>query len=277
LETAVGTENETVSNIYASEPAKILKIRKHTDQEWSFSLAFDAAEKPGRFVMVSLPHTGEVPISISGFSEGAIELTIRKVGDVTAGLFTRSVGDSLHIRGPYGEGFPLDVFDGRPLLIVAGGSGIAAVKSLLAYYTNQEAMAVKTLDLVVGFRSPRHVLFKRELKAWNKRGSVVVTVDKTEDDYESWAGGIGFVVDYIKHVEGVGAMTQVVLVGPPMMMTNTVRELLNNGVLEENIWLSFERHMQCGVGKCGHCRIRDKYVCLDGPVFNYVEARSLID
>jgi anaerobic sulfite reductase subunit B len=270
-------ESETLPNIYASEPAKILGIRKHTAQEWSFSLAFNAEEEPGKFVMVSLPDTGEVPISISGFSKGAIELTVRKVGDVTSGLFTRAVGDSLSIRGPYGEGFPLEVFDGLPLLIVAGGSGVAAVKSLLDYYTNQEPMAVNSVDLVVGFRSPRHVLFRRELKAWEKCGSVVVTVDKTEDDDESWAGGIGFVVDYVKHVEGIGNETQVVLVGPPMMMTNTVRELRNNGVLEENIWLSFERHMQCGVGKCGHCRIRDKYVCLDGPVFNYVEARSLID
>ena len=264
-------------NIYACQTAKILDIRKHTSTEWSFRIAIDIDELPGRFVMVSLPNAGEVPISISGFYEDSIELTIRKVGDVTSALFKLRTGDNMHIRGPYGEDFPLEIFRNQRLLIVAGGSGVAAVKSLLEYYIPRRRSAIRQLDLVVGFRSPRHLLFKKQLKEWEKDSSVVVTVDKTEDDDELWAGGVGFVVDYVKDVEGIGAETQVVVVGPPLMMTNTVRELLRNGVLEENIWLSFERHMQCGVGKCGHCRIRDKYVCLDGPVFSYPEAKSLLD
>ncbi len=107
--------------------------------------------------------------------------------------------------------------------------------------------------------------------------NVLITVDTNEDEEERWLGGIGFVVKFIKDVKDLGRETQVIIVGPPMMMLNSVRELLGCQVKEENIWLCFERHMKCGVGKCGHCRIRDKYVCIDGPVFNYTETKELID
>ncbi|MES0490345.1 MAG: anaerobic sulfite reductase subunit AsrB [Leptospirales bacterium] len=270
-----------MENSYNSKPAKILNITKHTQVEWSFLLETTIEYTPGQFVFVSLPHVSEIPITISGFRKNAIEITVRNVGTVTSELFKLKVGDAIYYRGPYGELFPLDQYDNEHLLLIAGGSGMAAVKSLVEYYLEYSLKnnkpKLKKLDLVVGFRTPKHVLYAKELKKWGKNSDVIVTVDKHEDEDESWLGGVGFVVDFIKDIQDLGRNSRVVVVGPPVMMTNTVRELLSYNIQEKNIWLSFERHMKCGIGKCGHCRIRDKYVCLDGPVFNYIEAKSLID
>lgn len=266
-----------MDNIYAGQPVEILKIDKHTNMERSFQLDDRIQGIPGQFVMVSLAQIGEIPISISGFHSTGVEITFRNVGKVTSALSRLKTGDELYLRGPYGRGFPVEVFEGQHLLIIAGGTGVAAVKPLVEYFLYGNKHQITKLDILVGFRSPKHLLFRKELKRWGQNAGVLVTVDTTEDETEAWAGGIGFVVDFVKHVRDIGPDTQVVVVGPPLMMTNTVRELIHHHVRDHNIWTSLERHMKCGVGKCGHCRIRDKYVCLDGPVFNYVEAQSLMD
>ncbi|MBW8016833.1 MAG: anaerobic sulfite reductase subunit AsrB [Planctomycetes bacterium] len=266
-----------VSNIYEGNEVKIVKIHKHTKMERTFTLGCELVGCPGQFVMVSVAHAGEIPISISGFSSDTFEITVRNTGKVTSRLFEKKIGDKVSIRGPYGEGFPLADFQDQHLLVIAGGTAVAAVKPLIEYSLTSNDCAARKLDLLIGFRSPKHVLFKTELKGWEKNGGVIVTVDTTENDDEAWAGGIGFVVDFVKYVDDLGPETKVVVIGPPLMMTNTVKELSRHKVCCKNIWTSFERHMKCGVGKCGHCRIRDKYVCVDGPVFNYVEAASLID
>lgn len=254
---------------------EIVRITKHTSTEWSFVLAEEIDAQPGQFVMVSLPMAGEIPVSISGMDSGSFEITLRNVGKVTSRIFEQKALDSLYVRGPYGNGFPLDEFENLRLLIIAGGSALAPAKPLIESCLNGDRPRPEGVDLLVGFRSPKHVLFRKELDSWKKRCNVVVTVDNDED--YAWMGSIGFVVEFIKDVRHIGAETRVVMIGPPLMMTNSVRELLQNGVTEENIWLSLERHMKCGVGKCGHCRIRHNYVCTDGPVFNYVEVKSLID
>ncbi len=266
-----------VANIYEGNEVKIVKIDKHTNLERTFTLDIGLEGCAGQFVMVSVAHAGEIPISISGFGSETFEITVRHAGKVTSSLFDKKVGDKISVRGPYGQGFERSNFADQHLLIIAGGTGLAAVKPLVEYYLGDSEHMVKKLDLLIGFKSPKHVLFKKELKQWERNGGVIVTVDTTEEDDESWAGGIGFVVDFVKHVDDLGPETKVVVIGPPLMMINTVRELSRHKVCCKNIWTSFERHMKCGVGKCGHCRIRDKYVCIDGPVFNYVEAESMID
>ncbi|MBM4032212.1 MAG: anaerobic sulfite reductase subunit AsrB [Planctomycetes bacterium] len=262
-------------NPYAGAPAEILRVHKHTPTERSFELARAVEGCLGQFVMLSLPMAGEFPVSISGFAGSSIEVTVRNVGRVTSELFRRRQGDSVYLRGPYGRGFPLAELEGHHVLIIAGGSALAAAKPLVEHCLGDNPPGVKRLDLLVGFRSPKHILFRSDLRRWGKRCSTVVTVDHDED--HEWMGAIGFVVDYVQHVEHLGPHTRVVLIGPPLMMANTVRELLRHGIREENIWLSLERHMRCGIGKCGHCRIRDKYVCTDGPVFRYDEAKLLLD
>ncbi len=269
-----------MDNIYKTTRARITRIRKHTPTEWSFVLEYKVDNEPGKFVMVSLPGTGEAPISISGFGPDHIELTIRNVGEVTSGLFKLKAGEYFEIRGPYGNTFQADSFLGKHLLVIAGGSGVAAIKPVVEYFHGRGTCTLKQLDVLVGFRSPTAMIFKDELRSWSKwskQCNVILTVDSDEDEEEQWQGGIGFAMSFIKHVENVGENTSCIVVGPPRMMTNTVRELFNFNIKPENIWLSFERHMKCGVGKCGHCRVRDKYVCTDGPVFNYNEVKELID
>ena len=270
-----------MDNIYLPHPAKVLEIRKHTQQEWSFLLDYKVKDEPGKFVMVSLPFAGEAPVSISGFEARGIELTIRNVGQVTSRIFKLNPGDVIYVRGPYGNSFPLEKFKDRHLLIIAGGSALAAVKPVIERYLNGCSSLIRRLDVLAGFRSPKHILFREDIERWkksrisNKCIDIEVTVDSDED--YAWMGSIGFVVNFIKTVKNIGKDTSAIVIGPPLMMKNSVRELSGCNVKVENIWLSFERHMKCGVGKCGHCRIRDKYVCVDGPVFNYTEAKELID
>ena len=269
-----------MDNIYSSGPVNILDIKIHTPLERSFLLDYQLKNEPGRFVMVSLPGVGETPISISGFTPEGIELTIRNVGKVTSAIFSVERGSHLYVRGPYGNTFPVEKFSGQHLLVVAGGSGVAAAKPLIEYFHRPGQCALKQLDILIGFRSPKHILFRKtigEWGGWAKNCKVLLTVDLHEEESEEWKGHIGFVIQYIGHVEDLGSKTQCVVIGPPKMMSNTVFELLDYGVSPANIWLSFERHMKCGVGKCGHCRIRNKYVCVDGPVFNYLEAKELVD
>lgn len=264
-----------MGNIYLSSQAEVLEIKRHTDTEQSFWLRTEIKAMPGQFVIASLPKAGEVPISISGFRPRAIELTIRNAGKATSQISRVNPGGHLYIRGPYGNCFPLEEFANQRLLIIVGGSAIAAAKPLIEYYLGDGTLGLKKLDILAGFKSPRFILFREELNRWKRRCNVVVTVDNDED--YAWMGSTGFVVSFIKNVPDIGEDTKVVLIGPPLMMVNSVRELLGHKVREENIYLSFERHMKCGLGKCGHCRIRDKYVCVDGPVFSYKEAKELID
>jgi len=269
-----------MNNIYEGAPVKILKIAKHTESEWSFILDYKTKNEPGKFVMISALGAGEVPISISGFFPESIELTIRNVGQVTSALFKKKVGDDVFFRGPYGNTFPVDDFLGKRLLIIAGGTGVAAVKSVIEYYRREDQCVLKELDILIGFRSAKNILFKHELKTWlgwSKKCRVLLTIDTHEDEEEEWKGNIGYVSEYIHEVDGLDAQTKCIVVGPPMMMVNTIKELSKFNIQEENIWVSFERHMKCGVGKCGHCRINAKYVCVDGPVFNYAQAKTLID
>ena len=266
-----------MDNIYSTVTAEILAIKFHTESERSFLLDFKTENKPGKFVMVSIPGIGEVPISISSFIKEGIELTIRNTGIVTAAIFKTEQGDKLHVRGPYGNSFPVNNFYGKHLIIIAGGSGVAAVKSLIEYFYKPDECTLGKLDILIGFRSPKHILFEKTVKEWTKHCNVMLTVDSNDDPGNEWHGKIGFVTQYIGSIEELDRETSCVVVGPPRMMSNTVKELLSKGILPENIWLSFERHMKCGVGKCGHCRIRDKYVCVDGPVFNYIEASELFD
>lgn len=264
-----------MDNIYQGIPVKILQIKKHTAIESSFVLNVALKGVLGQFVMVSLPNAGEIPISISGFGSDFIEVTIRNAGLVTSKIFNLNIGDYLYVRGPYGNGFPLKEFQLQHLLLIVGGSAIAPVKPIVESFIEGN-FSLKKLDVLVGFKSPKYILFRNELEIWKKKcHQVMITVDNDED--YAWMGSIGFVVQFIKDVHGIGQGTRVIVIGPPLMMRNAVNELVQNNVKAENIWVSFERHMKCGVGKCGHCRIGDKYVCSDGPVFNYLEAKELID
>lgn len=263
-----------MNNVYMPFKSKILNIIQHTDIEYTFRMEFHGEVKPGQFMEVSIPKYGEAPISVSGIGEDFIDLTIRRVGVVTDVIHTFFVGDSLFLRGPYGNGFDVTEYEGKEVIVAAGGSALAPVRGIVEHFTKHRKKA-KDFNLLVGFKSPKDILFKEDLNQWAEKVSVTVTVDSAPEDY---TGNVGLVTKYvpkikISDIENV----VVVVVGPPMMMKFTVAEFLNLGIKEENIWVSYERKMCCGVGKCGHCKMDDTYICLDGPVFNYAQAKNLVD
>ena len=262
-------------NQYIPVAAKITDIVKHTDIEWTFRVnCKTSGVLPGKFYEISIPKFGESPISVSGYDNDYIDFTIRNVGKVTGELFKYNIGDNFFIWGPYGNGFDFTLYEGRDIVVVAGGSGLAPVRGIIEYFYNNTDKC-KSFKLITGFRSPKDILFKADIKRWSEKLDVLVTVDEEDEDY---TGNVGLVTKYIPqlNIENIDNMSAIV-VGPPMMMKFTVEEFLKRDIAENNIWVSYERKMCCGVGKCGHCKMDDTYICIDGPVFDYSYAKNLID
>ncbi|MDP4146991.1 MAG: anaerobic sulfite reductase subunit AsrB [Bacillota bacterium] len=263
-----------MENVYMPFKSRILEITPHTDIEYNFRMEYQGECNPGQFFEVSIPKYGEAPISICGIGENYVDLTLRRVGVVTDAIFDLAIGDTLFLRGPYGNGFDINSFLKKEIIVAAGGSGLAPVKGIIDYFSENPKHA-KSCRLMVGFRSPKDILFRTSLEKWKENVDVLVTVDSAPEDYD---GKVGLITKYIPDLQIDNEQNaQVVVVGPPMMMKFTVAEFIKRGIKEENIWVSYERKMCCGVGKCGHCKMNDTYICLDGPVFRYTEAEKLFD
>ena len=261
-------------NPYQTFPVEILAIRPETEIDWTFRVAWNRPVLGGQFLELSLPGIGEGPISVSDFGDGWLDLTIRRVGILTNAIHALKAGDSLQVRGPYGNGWPLAEFAGRHLIVAAGGTGLAPVKSVVRTFAEHPEKASR-FDLLAGFKSPADILFREELAAWSRSARVSVTVDKGD---AAWTGSVGLITAFIPPLEIPDLSNVAVLVvGPPPMMKFSAIEFLRRGIPEERLWLSFERRMQCGIGKCGHCKIDETYVCLEGPVFPYTKAEQLLD
>ena len=261
-------------NEYVSFPSEIKEVIQHTQIEYTFRMAYEGKTKPGQFFEVSMPKYGEAPISVSGMGDGTIDLTIRKVGLVTDEVFERYVGERLFLRGPYGNGFDLNNFKEKEIVIISGGTGLSPVKGLVDYFAcHPDEMLGMTL--IAGFKSPNDILFREDLKRWEKTIHTVLTVDDTHGDNSYREGLVTQYIPQLKLKSCTDAVAAVV--GPPVMMKFAVQGLLKEDFREKNIWISQERKMCCGVGKCGHCKIGSSYVCLDGPVFNYAAGKYLTD
>jgi anaerobic sulfite reductase subunit B len=255
-------------------PYPIIAIEKHTAMEWNFRVATDIPAGLGQFVEVSLPFFGEAPISVSDCGEGWMDLLIRNVGKVTGALFELNVGDTLWLRGCYGKGYPLEIFRHKPLLVIAGGTGVAPVKGLLRYFT-ENPFEMPHLDMILGYKNPDSILYKQEMKRWGQVNNLILTLDEGEKDEHHH---IGRVTDHLKTLDILKpAQTQAIVVGPPVMIKFTVDMLCERGFLPAHIWVDYERRMACSVGKCGHCRMGEVYVCVDGPVFNLADAQKFAD
>ena len=263
-----------VRNDYIPFSSEILEVIKHTDIEYTFRMAFRGDVKPGQFYEVSIPKYGEAPISVSGIGDGFVDLTIRRVGKVTNEVFEHYVGDTLLMRGPYGNGFDVENYKGKELVIIAGGTGVSPVRGVISYFADH-AEQRKDMTLITGFKSVKDVLFMADFPYWRERMNVILTLDSGEETAEH---KIGLVTKYIPDLKLQDVSKAVaIVVGPPAMMRFSVKGLLERGFKEENIWISHERKMCCGLGKCGHCKVNDTYICLDGPVFNYTKGKTLID
>ncbi|MFA5823598.1 MAG: FAD/NAD(P)-binding protein [Thermodesulfovibrionales bacterium] len=264
---------------YRLRKAKILQTRKLTANEKLFEIALRDGtpldHEPGQFIMVSLTGIGEVPISIcsSPVKRGSFDLCVRAVGKVTRSLHKLKAGNDIDIRGPYGKGFPIRILEGNDLLIIAGGLGIAPLRSLITYVLDNRRDFGK-VHILFGCKEPKEMLFSDELDDWNKRTDLhyACTVDRADPD---WAGNVGVITTLIPGVDIDPMRTFAAVVGPPIMYNFVIKELLAKGIPKQQILLSFERNMKCGNGKCGRCQIQNLYVCQDGPVFNYERIRNL--
>lgn len=265
--------------IYEPQIARINRVKQLTETESLFDIELlsgrSLGHKPGQFVELSIFGVGEAPISISSApsNQPSFELCVRKIGNVTSALHRKRRGDKVGIRGPFGNGFEMEHFRGRDMLFIAGGLGLAPLRSLIWTVLNSRDEYGK-VHILYGARRPQELLFKEELKVWEERDDILClsTVDVGD---EIWHGHVGVITTLIPKVQFDPKETQAIIVGPPIMYRFVIRDLKARRVPDENIWVSLERKMKCGVGKCGHCQINNIYVCQDGPVFNYKEIKNL--
>lgn len=199
------------------------------------------------------------------------------MGSLTNEIFENYVGSHFFLRGPYGNGFDVAMFKGKEIILVAGGSGLSPIHGVIDYFADHMDECER-LTVIVGFKSPHDILFRDDLKRWKASGmNLIYTVDKADDDPD-YDGHVGLVTQYIPEMNLQDPDNAIaVVVGPPMMIKFSIKTLLGLGFDEEKVWVSESRKMCCGVGKCGHCRIGEIYVCQDGPVFKYTQVRSFID
>jgi len=276
-----GGASIAVESPYLPEPCVIRKVETLTALEKRFTLGFPVprplGHRPGQFVQVSLLGVGEAPISICSPPDagGTFELTVRRVGDVTAALHRLERGAVIGVRGPYGNGFRVEEFEGKDVLFVAGGIGLAPLRSLIALVARPaDRDRFNRVTLLYGSRTPDEMLFGDELDAWAGEGRIDVraTVDRPAG---SWNGHVGVVTTLFQDLEVRPRDTMVAVVGPPVMYRFVLLELFGKGIPFSNIRLSLERRMKCGIGVCGHCQINGVTVCREGPVFRFTELRNL--
>lgn len=266
-----------MNNITLPSPHRILKILMETQAEHTFRVEWNGIPvQHGQFFMLSIPKVGEAPISVSAKGEGYVEFTIRKVGRLTNGIFGLAEGDLLFMRGPYGNAFPVEDFEGKHLLVIAGGTGLAPVRSTLQYFYDNPSK-IQSVHVIAGFKDRDAVLFEEDLEKF--RNGEKFHAIYTLDNMEAEGFRKGFVTQYIPEIPfaSFGEDYNIIIVGPPAMFKFAAKGCMDCGAVEEKIWVSFERKMSCAVGKCGHCKINETYVCLEGPVFNYTKAKSLLD
>ena len=261
------------ASLYAPRAAEILSVVDLTPEERLYRLRFcDGSElghQPGQFVQLSIPGFAEAPISVASSSSrtGHFELAIRRAGLLTAAMHQKKPGDLVGIRGPFGNPFHLDELFGRDLLLISGGCGLAPLRSLIQYCGDFPDRFGR-VQILYGARNPEFILFKDDLQQWIDSGSFrcSLTVDNVTSG-SCYDGATGFVHNLIPTLEFEPASCSAVIVGPPLMYRSVIDQLRNRGVPDEKIFLSLERQMRCGVGKCGHCTIDHLYCCKDGPVF----------
>jgi sulfhydrogenase subunit gamma (sulfur reductase) len=225
--------------------------------------------QPGQFMQVSIPGFGEAPISVSSSPTRGdyLELGVRNTGTLTAALHELKVGAKIGMRGPFGTCFPLAELKSKNLILIAGGCGLAPLRSLIQYVEDRRS-EFNHVTILYGAKSPKDLMYQNELITWQSTSTVdcKVTVDNITHG-TCWDGNVGLITKLIPPLNIDIKSTIAVICGPPIMYEFVIAELVKKGMSEKNIVVSLERHMKCGVGKCGHCTIEHLYCCLDGPVF----------
>lgn len=232
---------------------------------------------PGQFAEISLIGKGECPIGIasSPTEGGTIKFTIKKMGTVTTGFHNCEVGDIVGVRGPFGNGWPIEDMQGKNILVIGGGFAFSTLRSLVVYLLDEKnRKKYKDIIVIYGNRDPGEVLYEDVLEDWKMRNdiNVVLTIDR---EVNGWKERVGFVAPVVKEVGPSPENTVAVVCGPPIMIKTTIAVLEELNFKDGQILNSLEMRMKCGIGKCGRCNIGNKYVCSDGPVFSLAELKKL--
>jgi len=264
------------------QPYSVRQVVKETADTFTLTLepsngARGNRFQPGQFSMLWVFGVGELPISISGDPADHAQLvyTVRSVGQATHALVSREVGEAVGVRGPFGTGWPVEKAEGRDVLVIAGGIGLAPLRPVI-YEVLHNREKFGRLVILYGARSPRDLLYGKELTAWarQRETQVLVTVDYGG---LSWRGHVGVVTTLFKYARLQPSRSLAFACGPEIMMRFVARDLENQGFAQENIHLSMERNMKCGVGFCGHCQYGPHFICKDGPIFSYDRMRPLLE
>lgn len=228
----------------------------------------------GQFIELTIPGVGEAPFTPSSRPsvKEMMEVTVMKVGKVTEKIHELKKGDIVGLRGPFGQGYPLDDFKGKEVLVVGGGCGFAPLRSLM-YSLFDMRKELKRLLFRGGCKTPKELVYRSETEEWAKRDDLdlKLTVDTGDN---KWKGHVGLVTTILDNLDMDYERGSAILCGPPIMMKFATKKVLDLGFKEENIYLSMEKNMSCGIGKCGHCRIGIYYACKDGPVFQYSKIKD---
>jgi len=266
-------------DLYAPVMAEIKEIKRLTSAELFYRIEMpdgkDLGHEPGQFVEVSIFGVGEAPFSISSSptQKGSFDLGVRKAGMLTDVMTRLQPGTKLGIRGPFGTGIDVEKFKGKDVLIVAGGIGLVPMRSMINYVLDRRD-EFNRLIICYGSKSSQDLLFKDELAKWeaDPRTDLHMTVDRGSAD---WSGNTGVITTLIPNLELDLTNTACCVCGPPVMYRFVLMALKSKGLSDESIYMSLERRMKCGVGKCGHCQINSSYVCQDGPVYHYPDLKNL--
>jgi NAD(P)H-flavin reductase len=257
------------------ERFRVTSTRRETEDTWTLELESIGRQiefSPGQFTMLYSFGAGEVPISVSGDPRrpGTLVHTVRAVGAATAAICATRQGDELGVRGPFGRGWPIAETTGRDLVVVAGGVGLAPLRSVV-YEALAERGRYRRLTLLYGSRTPSQLLYRDELDEWAGREEIQIGLIVDAAD-QSWRGRVGVVPALIERADLDHAETIAMVCGPEVMMRFSVEALLAAGLAPERIYLSMERNMRCAVGHCGHCQWGPSFVCRDGPVYSWSQA-----
>jgi len=263
--------------LFSATPFRIVKKEKQTDDTYLFRLVPSGKKKTkianeeGEFYQVSLPGIGEIPVSSCSYSDDYVEFNIRGVGDVTNAFLKLDKGDKLWVRGPYGTSYPIEQLLSNSIVIIGGGTGVAPLRKVIEYLEKRRA-EYERIHLFFGFRNPDEILFKNDMKKWDRIFDLNLTVDKAPKEYK---GKVGLVTKVVED-SGLNNKNKVVFIcGPPIMIKFTILTLEKMGFHHDQIFVSYERRMKCGTGMCGHCMISGLYVCKDGPVFRYDKMKGV--
>ncbi|RLF45699.1 MAG: cytochrome-c3 hydrogenase subunit gamma [Thermoplasmata archaeon] len=276
-----------MDNVYSLYKCRVLRSYDLTDDVRLLLFRFENPEiaeswtfVPGQFVQLSIAGMGEVPISVcsSPMRRGFFELCIKKAGRVTNKIFELKPGDIVGVRGPYGNGFPVDEFEGNDLLLIAAGIGMAPLRSVFLYALDNR-WKFGNITVINSARYGKNLLFKKELEAMRDVAEaenirIIQTVTRDPD----WPGWVGRAQEHIRHANTNPETAYTCVCGPPQIYTDVFNKLIEHGYDPRKIYVTLERRMKCGVGKCGHCIAGSstflKYICIDGPVFGYYDIIS---